>query len=103
MESRGDPEPEVKRQQVGRLVVNAALLAALWLLAGVYAGGYLRDDPREARFFGLFLLAMTGNFGLIVAQDMVSFCALFALMTFSSYGLVVHTGSDEARRASVTS
>jgi formate hydrogenlyase subunit 3/multisubunit Na+/H+ antiporter MnhD subunit len=77
------------------------LTGALWLLAGVYARGYLRNDPREARFFAFFLLAMTGNLGLIVAQDMASFYALFALMTFSSYGLVVHSGSGEARRASV--
>jgi len=73
----------------------------LWLIAGLYATSYLRDDPRKVRFFAFFLAAMAGNLGLEAAQDMPSFYALFALMTFASYGLVLHTGSNEARRASL--
>jgi formate hydrogenlyase subunit 3/multisubunit Na+/H+ antiporter MnhD subunit len=72
----------------------------LWLVAGFYAQSYLRDDPRKVRFFAFFLAAMAGNLGLEAAQDMPSFYALFALMTFASYGLVLHTGSKEARHAS---
>jgi hydrogenase-4 component B len=36
---------------------------------------------------------------LILALDVVSFYAGFALMTFAAYGLVIHTGKPEARRA----
>jgi hydrogenase-4 component B len=73
----------------------------LWFLGGLYAQGYLQNDQRRVRFLGFFLCAMAGNLGLIAAQDMATFYALFALMTFSSYGLVMHSGSAEARRASV--
>ena len=73
--------------------------AVLWFLAGIYAQSYLADDPRRTGFFAFFLLSMSGNFGLIISQDVVSFYVFFALMSFASYGLVVHSGSAEALRA----
>lgn len=84
--------------QTGRLFLG--FTALVWLLAGWYARGYLRDDPRRHVFQGFFLAAQTGNLGLCLAGDAVSFYLLFALMTFAAYGLVIHSGSLEARRAS---
>lgn len=73
--------------------------AILWLGAAVFAQAYLQRDARQGHFFAFFLLAMAGNFGLIVAADMFSFYLWFALMSFASYGLIVHSGQPEARRA----
>ena len=73
--------------------------ALLWWLAGMYARAYLSGHPGRSRFFGYFLLAMTGNLGLILAQDLASFYLFFALMSFASYGLVVHERSIEALHA----
>lgn len=73
--------------------------ALLWWIAGVYARAYMTDDPARDRFLVYFLLAMCGNLGLIVAQDLLSFYLCFALMSFSSYGLVVHARSGDALRA----
>lgn len=73
--------------------------SVLWLIAGIYSRGYLKDDPRQARFDGFFLLTMTGNFGLIVARDVPGFYTFFALMTFSAFGLVIHSGTEAAKRA----
>jgi formate hydrogenlyase subunit 3/multisubunit Na+/H+ antiporter MnhD subunit len=42
--------------------------ALVWLTAGVYSMGYFKDSLARARFLTWFLLAMTGNFGLILAQ-----------------------------------
>jgi len=64
--------------------------ALLWTLAGLFSRAYLADQLRRTAFYVYFLLAMTGNLGLILAQDLSSFYVFFALMSFASYGLVVH-------------
>ena len=71
----------------------------LWGLAGWQALRLLAEDPKRDRFFICFLLAMTGNFGLIVAQDMVSFYCFFSLMSLASWGLVLHGGGNAQRFA----
>jgi formate hydrogenlyase subunit 3/multisubunit Na+/H+ antiporter MnhD subunit len=73
--------------------------ALLWTCAGVYARAYLAADPARHRFFAFFLAALSGNLGLVLAQDVVSFYLFFALMSFASYGLVIHDGSLGAHRA----
>lgn len=71
----------------------------LWLLSAVFAVGYLAEDAKRYRFLFGFLLAMGGNFGLILAQDMLSYLVAFALMSFAAYGLVVHAEDGEAVRS----
>jgi formate hydrogenlyase subunit 3/multisubunit Na+/H+ antiporter MnhD subunit len=72
--------------------------ALLWWTAGLHARGYIAP-ARQREFFGYFLSAMAGNLGLLIARDLVSFYTLYALMSFASYGLVIHTRSDLARYA----
>lgn len=87
-----------------------AFTALLWAMAGLYARGYLASLIGETRaghhqpgrrllaFTVLWPLTLAGNLLLIVAEDIASFYCGFTLMTFAAYGLVVHEGSDEARR-----
>lgn len=79
-----------------RFLLVAALI---WLTSGCFAGGYLKEDTRRHQFFFFYLLSMSGNFGLILAQDMLGFYLFFGLMSFSAYGLVVHNQTHEAIRA----
>ena len=90
-------ETHLAMDPTGRLFLLFTSL--LWLLSGIYAQSYLASDPRRGRFFFFFLLSMAGNFGLIVSQDAVSFYVFFALMSFASYGLVVHNGDTDALQA----
>jgi hydrogenase-4 component B len=76
-----------------------AFTSVLWLAAGIYGAGSMREGPHAARFRVFFLLAMAGNFWLIVGQDLVSFYLGFSLMGLASYGLVVHQGDRFALRA----
>ena len=73
--------------------------AGLWLLAGLYARAYLKDDPASGRFFEFFLATMSGNLGLIVARDVVGFYLFFILMSFAAYGMIVHDRTPSAFRA----
>lgn len=73
--------------------------ALLWLMAAIYGIGTAGPDRHAGRYRVLFLLAMAGNLGLIVAGDTVSFYLGFTLMGLAAYGLVVHTGTQRAQRA----
>jgi formate hydrogenlyase subunit 3/multisubunit Na+/H+ antiporter MnhD subunit len=79
--------------------VMLPVTAGLWLAAGVFAQGYLQPGPRRDVFFAWFLVAMSGNLLLLVALDTITFYLGFALMSFASYGLVVHEGDARARHA----
>lgn len=73
--------------------------ALLWWIAGLYARKYFASREEQRRFFAFYLPAMAGNLGLILAQDLFSFLSFYTLMSFASYGLVIHRGDREARRA----
>ncbi len=88
------------RMGIDLLAQRFLLLAALvWLLSAFFGRTYLRHDPRRASFFFFYLISMAFNFGLILAQDMLGFYLFFGLMSFSAYGLIVHTRSRKARQA----
>lgn len=71
----------------------------LWLFSALYGLGYLRKDPAAGRFWLLWLLTLTGNLGLLISADIISFYSFFALMTFAAYGLVIHQQDKAAMRA----
>ncbi|UCN00870.1 hypothetical protein LCX93_02850 [Sulfurimonas sp. SWIR-19] len=71
----------------------------LWLVAALYTKAYFREEKKQVSFYSFFLLAMAGNFGLIVSQDIFSFYLFFTLMSFASYGLVVFNRDNEAFHA----
>lgn len=83
------------------------MTSLLWLIAGCYARGYLQagsdasaDQLARLRTFEyLWLLTLAGNLLLILAEDIASFYAGFAVMTFSGYGLVIHFRTKEALQA----
>lgn len=71
--------------------------AVIWLLAGIFSCTWIRE--RRAYFAAFFLLTMSGNLGVIVALDLPSFYACFALMSFAAYGLIAHSLTREAMHA----
>jgi multicomponent Na+:H+ antiporter subunit A len=81
----------------GAMLLGAAAL--LWIAAGAFAAVALRKNPNRARFAVWWLLTLTGNIGVFLAADLASFYLFFALVSLSAYGLVVHDGTPQAKRA----
>ena len=75
------------------------LSAGLWLLTTLYAIGYLEDSPHRSRFFGFFSLCVTATVGVAMAGNLLTFLIFFEMLTLTTYPLVVHRGTEEARRA----
>jgi multicomponent Na+:H+ antiporter subunit D len=72
--------------------VFVAITALAWLAAAVLAVPFVRETDRPMRFLTCFLLAMAGNFTLVLSQDAISFFTGFAVMSLAAYGLVNHRG-----------
>ena len=70
--------------------------SALWFVAGLQAELTMRNEPYWKRFRFFFLLAMAGNFWLIVSQDMINFYLGFSLMGLSAYALVIHSATKKS-------
>jgi len=75
------------------------LATLLWSISGLYAKNYFSTLEKKVRFYRYFLLAMAGNFILILAQDAVSFYFGFTLMSFPSYGLIVFNRNTDSVKA----
>ena len=75
-----------------------AMSITIWLLAATVMksprGGSGYD--RETTYF---LLTFAGNLGVVLAIDLVGFFSFSTLMGYSFYGLMIHGGNDEVRRA----
>ncbi|KAA5602587.1 complex I subunit 5 family protein [Blastochloris sulfoviridis] len=81
---------------------SAMLLGAvafLWIAAGACAPMILRGASDAPRLAGWWLLTLAGNLGVFVAADLVSFYLVYAMVSLSAYGLVVHDGTTRARAA----
>ncbi|MFP3873978.1 MAG: complex I subunit 5 family protein [Thiohalophilus sp.] len=86
--------------RVGPLaMLFVTLSSVLWLLTTIYAIGYLEGAPHRSRFFGFFSLCVTATIGVALAGNLFTFLLFYELLTLSTYPLVVHRGSDKARRA----
>lgn len=82
--------------EVSRVLLPAT--AFLWLVAGLAVPRLVGAERRDT-FVACFLAAMSGNFLLLAAAEAVTFYLGFALMSFASYGLVVHADTPRARHA----
>ncbi len=79
-----------------------ALSSMLWLLTTIYAIGYLEGSPNRSRFFGFFSLCVTSTVGVALSGNLITFLLFYELLTLSTYPLVVHRGTEAARRAGQT-
>jgi len=86
--------------RVGPLALFFIILSSgLWLVTTVYAIGYLEGSPNRSRFFGFFSLCVTSTVGLAMAGSLFTFLLFYEMLTLTTYPLVVHRGTEAARRA----
>ena len=78
------------------------LSTGLWLVTTIYAIGYLEGSPHRSRFFGFFSLCVTATVGVALAGNLITFLLFYELLTLATYPLVVHRGTQAARKAGQT-
>jgi multicomponent Na+:H+ antiporter subunit D len=79
-----------------------ALIASfLWIPTSIYSIGYMRahHETHQTRYYVCFAVALSGAVGVALAANLFTLFLFYELLTISTYPLVTHAGSDEARRA----
>lgn len=84
-------------EQLG--LVFALVASSLWILTHLYGIGYMRGnkEKKHARFFAAFAFAISATMGLAFSANLLTLFLFYELLTVSTYPLVAHKETAEAR------
>lgn len=79
-------------------MIFGGLASGLWVLAGVYAIGYMRGghEHKQTRFFAAFALSIASAVGVALAENLLTFVLFYELLSLFTYPLVTHRETEEA-------
>ncbi|GAB3454445.1 proton-conducting transporter transmembrane domain-containing protein [Insolitispirillum peregrinum] len=74
--------------------------SALWVVNSIYSIGYMRanHEQNQTRFYLCFALAIAFTMGLAMSANLLTLFVFYELLTLSTYPLVTHSGTPEARK-----
>ena len=78
-----------------------ALIASfLWLITTIYSIGYMRshNEQNQTRFYSCFAIAIGSVMGIAFAENLFTLFIFYEILTLSTYPLVTHSGTDEAKK-----
>jgi multicomponent Na+:H+ antiporter subunit D len=79
-----------------------ALIASfLWIVTTIYSIGYMRGhhEKNQTRFYVFFAIAIASVMGIAFAGNMLTLFVFYEVLTLSTFPLVTHAGTDDAKRA----
>jgi len=79
----------------------ALIAGGLWLVTSIYSIGYMRahHEKNQTRFYVCFAIAISATMGIAFAGDLLTLFIFYEVLTLSTFPLVTHAGTPEARRA----
>ncbi|MFQ6023037.1 MAG: complex I subunit 5 family protein, partial [Acidiferrobacterales bacterium] len=79
----------------------ALVASLLWIVTSLYSIGYMRahHERHQTRFYCAFAVALGSTMGVAFAANMFTLFVCYEVLTLSTYPLVTHSGTQEARRA----
>jgi multicomponent Na+:H+ antiporter subunit D len=82
----------------------ALVAGTLWFVTSVYAIGYMRGhhEKNQTRFYAMFAVAISSAMGTAFAGNLFTLFLFYEILTISTYPLVAHAGTDEAKRGART-
>jgi len=78
-----------------------AIASGLWIVTSVYAVGYMRGhhEINQTRFYTCFAIAIASALGIAFAGNMLTLFVFYEVLTLSTFPLVTHAGTEDAKRA----
>ena len=89
------------RLEIEPLGMLFALVASiLWFITSIYAIGYMRGhhESNQTRFYALFAIAIGSTLAIAFAGNLLTLFLFYEVLTISTYPLVAHAGTKQARR-----
>ncbi|NNJ96278.1 MAG: monovalent cation/H+ antiporter subunit D family protein [Gammaproteobacteria bacterium] len=82
----------------------ALVAGSLWLITSIYAIGYMRGhhEVNQTSFYAMFAIAIGSTLGAAFAGNLLTLFLCYEILTISTYPLVAHAGTAEARRGART-
>lgn len=79
----------------------ACVAALLWPLNSLYSIGYMRgnQEQHQTRFYICFAIAIASTIGIAFAGNLLTLFIFYEALTLSTYPLVTHKGTEEAKQA----
>lgn len=79
----------------------ALVAGTLWLVTSIYAIGYMRghNEKNQTRFYAAFAIAISSTLAAAFSGNMFTLFLCYELLTLSTYPLVTHAGTAEAKRS----
>lgn len=81
-------------------VIFALVASFLWIITTIYAIGYMRghNEDNQTRFFFCFALAISTVMAICFSANLLTLFIFYELLTLSTYPLVTHAGTEDAKR-----
>ena len=85
-------------------VLFGLIASFLWIVTTVYSIGYMRGhgEAHQTRFYTFFAVAMGCTMGVAFADNLFTLFVFYEVLTLSTYPLVTHAGTQEARQGGRT-
>ncbi|QFU23189.1 monovalent cation/H+ antiporter subunit D family protein [Shewanella eurypsychrophilus] len=82
-------------------ILFALLTSFLWIITTIYSIGYMRShhEKNQTRFYGYFSVAIGTVMGVAFAANLFTLFIFYELLTLSTYPLVSHSGTENAKKA----
>ncbi len=90
---------ELSAEPLGMLF--ALVAALLWPINSLYSVGYMRGnrEGNQTRYYVCFAVAIASAMGIALAGNLVTLFAFYEALTFSTFPLVTHRGTEKAMKA----
>ena len=85
-------------------ILFGLVASGLWIVTSIYSIGYMRGsgERHQTRFYMCFPIAIMAALGIAYSANLVTLFVFYELLTFSTYPLVAHKETEEARRGART-
>ncbi|MCB1505424.1 MAG: monovalent cation/H+ antiporter subunit D family protein [Hyphomicrobiaceae bacterium] len=82
-------------------LIYALVASTLWIVNSIYSIGYMRDnsEPRQTSFYVCFAVAISSAIAIAFSANLVTLFLAYEVLTVSTYPLVTHKATDDARKA----